>query len=319
MNRYIILSIVFLLAPALAGASEVTGTLSTGVSTGVQGTVVVAPIATPIAGTYASAQSIILAATGADSIRYTNDGSTPTCGTGALYTSAISVSSSLTIKAIACYPSDSVSTVASFAYVINIPAPATSGGGGGGGGSVSGGGGGGGGSVSGGGGGGGSLGGGQVLGASTSTVTTGSQGAATSTSVAPTGGSVGGSTGGQVLGAAVYNFAKNLSIGSRGADATELQKILIAGGFLKISAPTGYFGSATKSAVASYQKAHNINPASGYVGALTRAVLNGGTTPAASDEKASMIRKLQDQLKALLAKIAALTASNAITATSTNQ
>ncbi|MBI2030116.1 peptidoglycan-binding protein, partial [Candidatus Kaiserbacteria bacterium] len=127
--------------------------------------------------------------------------------------------------------------------------------------------------------------GGQVLGVSTSTVTGGST---NTTSVK-------------------YVFSKDFGIGARGTDTTELQKILIAGGFLKINAPTGYFGPATTTAVAAYQKAHGVSN-SGYVGTKTRAVLNGETPSIMSDEqKALLIQQLQAQLQALLAKIAALT------------
>lgn len=76
-----------------------------------------------------------------------------------------------------------------------------------------------------------------------------------------------------VLGASTFRFTRNLSIGVRGADVTELQKRMAALGFLKVS-PTGYFGPATKAAVIAYQKAHKIVPASGLVGPLTRASLN---------------------------------------------
>ena len=56
---------------------------------------------------------------------------------------------------------------------------------------------------------------------------------------------------------------------------TELQKILIAEGFLKIDAPTGYFGQLTRVAVIAFQKARSIQQA-GVVGPLTRAELNKG-------------------------------------------
>lgn len=83
---------------------------------------------------------------------------------------------------------------------------------------------------------------------------------------------------GQVLGAATFIFSKNLTLGSQGFDVTELQKILVAEGFLKV-APTGYFGTMTKVAVIAYQKAHGISPTSGFVGPLTRALLNNGNIP----------------------------------------
>jgi hypothetical protein len=75
------------------------------------------------------------------------------------------------------------------------------------------------------------------------------------------------------------NFAKDLTVGSRGADVTALQNLL------GISPATGYFGALTKAAVIKYQLAQGISPAAGYVGAKTRGVLNasagtttGGTT-----------------------------------------
>ncbi|MCX6788323.1 MAG: peptidoglycan-binding protein [Candidatus Jorgensenbacteria bacterium] len=77
-----------------------------------------------------------------------------------------------------------------------------------------------------------------------------------------------------------YNFAKNLTLGSTGADVKALQGVLIAGGYLKIAAPTTTFGPLTKAAVIAWQKAVGISPTSGMVGPLSRAKLNamGGTT-----------------------------------------
>ena len=120
----------------LAFAWEGTYQLSTGISTTtVNGTVIVAPTASPVAGTYTSTQSVTLAAAGASSIYYTTDGTIPACSTGTVYAGAISVGSSQTIQAISCYPENHSSNVVSFAYTINIPNTSTSGGGGGGGGS----------------------------------------------------------------------------------------------------------------------------------------------------------------------------------------
>jgi len=116
-------------------ASEVEGTLSTGVQTGIQGYVVVAPTASPIGGSYTTAQSVTL--TGGDgtvSIRYTTDGSAPTCATGTLYSGSISISTSTTLKAISCYPNNASSPIVTIDYSINTPASGGGGGGGGGGG-----------------------------------------------------------------------------------------------------------------------------------------------------------------------------------------
>ena len=120
-----------------------------------------------------------------------------------------------------------------------------------------------------GGGGGGGGGGGSILAGS---------GASNPLPGATTGGTVTPPPQGQVLGAAVYNFAKNLTVGSRGADVTALQQFLIDGGFKIAAGATGYFGTQTKAAVVAFQKAHKINPTLGYVGPLTRAELNKGQT-----------------------------------------
>ncbi len=75
--------------------------------------------------------------------------------------------------------------------------------------------------------------------------------------------------------AAKFQFENNLSIGSTHSDVIELQKVLIAGGYLVIPAPTGYFGPMTFAAVKAYQAAHpEIGFVTGYFGPLTRAVMN---------------------------------------------
>jgi hypothetical protein len=126
-----------------AQASTVTGDLNTGLNSNsgnMDGIVIAAPTVSPAAGTYTSAQSVTLSAAGSTKICYTIDGTTPTCtnattcGVGTAYSSAITVSSSKTIKSLACYNNDSAGPVASSAYTINISSGG--GGGGGGGGSV---------------------------------------------------------------------------------------------------------------------------------------------------------------------------------------
>lgn len=68
-----------------------------------------------------------------------------------------------------------------------------------------------------------------------------------------------------------YSYTRDLTVGSKGDDVSALQQMLIGGGYLKISAPTGYFGSLTKAALAAWQSASSISPAAGYFGPKSRA------------------------------------------------
>jgi hypothetical protein len=131
-KKAILVSAIFLFIPVLAFGSEAEGGLGTGLQSGLWSAgVVYNPTANPAAGTYTSTQHVALTATDSNSIRYTTNGANPACpATGTPYAGTITVSSSKTIKAVACYESDnSVSSdVVAFAYTI------TGGGGGGGGG-----------------------------------------------------------------------------------------------------------------------------------------------------------------------------------------
>jgi len=90
------------------------------------------PTSTPPSGTYTNSINVTLTATGSDYIRFTTDGSNPSCSSGNLYSEPITVNSSITIKAIACDNAGNFSNISVFSYVINTP-PISSGGGGGGG------------------------------------------------------------------------------------------------------------------------------------------------------------------------------------------
>jgi lysophospholipase L1-like esterase len=77
-----------------------------------------------------------------------------------------------------------------------------------------------------------------------------------------------------------YTFTRDLELHDSGADVEALQSFLNAHG--SPIAPTGpgsagqetdYFGSATYAALARFQAAHGITPASGYFGPLTRAAV----------------------------------------------
>lgn len=91
------------------------------------------PVILPATGTYTSVQiANISTATGGASIVYTTDGSTPTVTAltctithGSIYVSPFPVSASKTIKAIGCLTSDNASSVASAAYVIDLPSTTT--------------------------------------------------------------------------------------------------------------------------------------------------------------------------------------------------
>src|SRR5579872_2967378 len=86
------------------------------------GSPVATPTFSPPAGTYNSTQMVtISSATTGASIRYTTDGSTPSETVGTVYSGAVSVSTSLTLKAIAYKTGMTDSTITSASYVITIP------------------------------------------------------------------------------------------------------------------------------------------------------------------------------------------------------
>lgn len=249
--------------------------------------------ASPAAGTFNSAQNITLIADGSSSVRYTTDGSIPTCSTGTVYSSVIPVGTSQTIKAIACY-GENFSDVTSFTYIININ---TGGGGGGGGGGSS-----------------------YtpptippifpiipvvsptlvIPGCDNRTtgfsIATGQSctGNSASTSTTPiiipgcngttgfsvtTGQSCFGNTGtfnipknGQVLGAQSFHFTLTLKKGSKGNEVTELQKFLNNAGY-NVGTPDGQFGAKTKATVIKFQTANKLI-GDGIVGAKVRILLN---------------------------------------------
>lgn len=74
-----------------------------------------------------------------------------------------------------------------------------------------------------------------------------------------------------------YTFTRDLTIGSTGADVTALQQFLIARGYAIPAGATGYFGTQTQAALASYQAANGINPPAGYFGPITRGHINALT------------------------------------------
>ncbi len=81
-----------------------------------------------------------------------------------------------------------------------------------------------------------------------------------------------------------FTFTKTLSLGTTNSDVKELQKVLNSDADTKLAVAAGStgsagyesskFGPATKAAVVKFQTKHNITPASGMVGNLTKAALN---------------------------------------------
>jgi len=70
------------------------------------------------------------------------------------------------------------------------------------------------------------------------------------------------------------SFSHNLTIGSTGAEVTALQNWLLAKGYSISAGATGHFGSLTRAALAKFQAANGITPASGYFGPKTRAAIH---------------------------------------------
>jgi len=87
-------------------------------------------VATPTAslaeGTYTSVQSVTLSCdTAGAEIRYTTNGVNPTANTGYVYSGAITISTTTTLKAIAVKAGMNNSAILTVEYTINIPVPET--------------------------------------------------------------------------------------------------------------------------------------------------------------------------------------------------
>lgn len=103
----------------------VNGSFTIGAYQTVSEATVVTPTFSPVAGTYNSTQSIaITTATSGATIYYTTDGSTPTTGS-TVYSTAISIAASQTIKALGVKSGMTNSAIGTAAYTINssIPPP----------------------------------------------------------------------------------------------------------------------------------------------------------------------------------------------------
>ena len=114
----------------LKGMTTESGQTHSGVTAATYTLTVSATVPSPGTGSYSSTQSVTLSnATASNTIRYTTDGSTPACpSTGTLYTGAISISSTTTLKAIGCktnYNAGPVMTAvytfsASYIYTVQV-------------------------------------------------------------------------------------------------------------------------------------------------------------------------------------------------------
>lgn len=76
----------------------------------------------------------------------------------------------------------------------------------------------------------------------------------------------------------VGSFTTDLTLGAQGTQVTALQTWLISKGFSIPAGATGYFGTQTRAAVASFQAAQGITPAAGYFGPITRTRVNAMLT-----------------------------------------
>lgn len=254
-------------ATSYAEASEVQGTMSTGLgNNSVSGIVLAAPTASPVAGTYTSAQSVSLTSAGSLNVRYTTDGTTPTCTTGTVYATSIAIPSTQTVKAISCYANSVSSSVASYTYTINIPSSSGSGGGKG-----------------------------TPKACAAGFVLVNNVCKAAALPVVTTNPTVSGAS---------FTFVRDLTLGSTGEDVTALQKRLTSEGVY--SGPiTGFFGPMTLTAVQAYQTKVGL-PSTGFVGPLTKAKLNVSLTVAVTPttiealqaQLALLMQQLADLLKA---------------------
>ncbi|HWZ96086.1 MAG TPA: choice-of-anchor tandem repeat GloVer-containing protein [Opitutaceae bacterium] len=106
----------------LKAISYKAGLLDSFVNTGVYTLQAAAPTFTPPAGTYTSAQAVtITSTTSGASIRYTTDGSTPSETAGTLYSGPVTISSTMTLEAIAYEAGFADSPITNGPYTIALP------------------------------------------------------------------------------------------------------------------------------------------------------------------------------------------------------
>jgi hypothetical protein len=230
--------------------------------------------------------TVTLASVGSSQIRYTTDGTTPTCSVGTVYSSPITISNSEILSAIGCDEASNATTVVTASY-----STASGGGGSSGGGSVS-----------------------TPPAVTTPAPTTATSTTATTTTQTsnPTGlsdgqiqaiialltsfggvdqtiiNNVNASLHGSVSSPSstssnqnpLISFTQDLSLGSIGAEVQSLQMFLNTHNYQVAATGPGSsgnettkFGLLTQSALAKFQKASGISPAFGYFGPKTRAYI----------------------------------------------
>ncbi len=79
-----------------------------------------------------------------------------------------------------------------------------------------------------------------------------------------------------------------MTIGSQGANVTALQELLIGWGEVIPAGATGYFGSQTQAALASWQAANGVAPAVGYYGPITQGAMESACTVTVPDTDEDM-------------------------------
>jgi hypothetical protein len=85
-----------------------------------------------------------------------------------------------------------------------------------------------------------------------------------------------------------------LTIGSRGADVTALQNILIQNGYVIPAGATGYFGTQTQTALAAWQADNGVSPAVGYYGPITKAAIDATCDTTMDDDMDDMDDDMDD-------------------------
>lgn len=94
----------------------------------------------------------------------------------------------------------------------------------------------------------------------------------------------------------IFNFTRDLGIGSKGNDVLTLQTFLKNQGLLNRE-PSDYFGSITKNALIKYQKAAGITPATGYLGKNSRNYINALLAKAAQNSVSTLTQADPSQTK----------------------